>query len=169
MPALIFLTWDEERFLESISVIDKEACWNGSEALCWPRSLAVGSPDVVSNIELENQRIRITLEVFSGMIFLFFLTFISFSAFCLYSISPCRRAPCLSPFQFLESDFLWFSLSYSVSREELTKSLELMETRCLTPSFREASQNYSAWFVSTVRSQKSVARVTHQVKQLNKE
>lgn len=94
---LIFLTWDEERFLESISVIDKEACWNGSDALCWPQSLAVGSPDVVSNIELENQRIRITLEVFSGMIFLFFLTFISFfgllslqhiSVFVPASVSP---------------------------------------------------------------------------------
>lgn len=84
---LIFLTWDEERFLESISVIDKEACWNGSEALCWPQSLAVGSPDVVSNIVLENQRIRITLEVFSGMIFLFFLTFISLGLLSLQHIS----------------------------------------------------------------------------------
>lgn len=118
---LIFLTWDEERFPESISVIDKEACWNGSEVLCLLHSLAVGSPDVVSNIELENQRIRITQDVFTGMN-ISFLHMEFFSRFHLFPpLSLQYISLVLSLFQFLtlssshflsglESDFLWLIL-----------------------------------------------------------
>lgn len=132
-----------------------------------PQSLAVGSPDLVSNIELENQRLRITQDVFTGMNFScahgisFSLSSlsvlvstvylpVSYFSHYLFALFQCLR---LSQSNFLcglESDFLWLSLSYSVIHRELTKSHELMETRWLTPSFPEASQNYLAQFICAV-------------------
>lgn len=75
---LIFLTWDEEGF-PSGSVIDKRAGMAQRFSVCL--SVSVSSPDLVFNIDLENQRIRITQDVFTGMSnsiaqIAFFLTFI---------------------------------------------------------------------------------------------
>lgn len=48
-------------------MIDREACWKRSEVLCLPQTLTVGCQKSVSNIGLENQEIRITLDIFTGM------------------------------------------------------------------------------------------------------
>lgn len=41
MRVLIFLTRNGERFSPSGGVIDREACWNGSELRCWQPSRGV--------------------------------------------------------------------------------------------------------------------------------
>lgn len=48
-------------------MIDREACWKRSEVLCLPQPLTVGCQKSVFNIGLENQEIRITLDIFTGM------------------------------------------------------------------------------------------------------
>lgn len=149
-------------FPQRIHVIDREACWKSSGLLCLPQTLAVGSPDSVFNTGLENQRIRITQDIFTGMNVSRKLSFfLLLSPLCLnlYNIFPSfsfllplvlflflaqlLSVPVILDFG-LESDFLWLSLSYNVSHwEPRTKHHGLMETRCLTPSFPEAFKNHS--------------------------
>lgn len=100
-----------------------------------------------------------------------FLSLFHLSAFVSTFYLPVRLV-CVGLYFFLsnflsgrESDALWLSLSCSGSLTGLTKSLELMETRCLTPSFPEASQNYSARFICALR--KSLAHVMHQANRFN--
>lgn len=111
----------------------------------------------------------------------FFLTFISSVFVSPVYLPVCLFSHCLFCVCLYLGFFLFPTLTFtlassqiscgwvypSVSRWELTKSYELMETWCLTPSFPEASQNHSTQFICAARSQQSVALVTHQVNQFN--
>lgn len=111
-------------------MIDREACWKRSEVLCLPQTLTVGCQKSVFNIGLENQEIRITLDIFTGMNIScaldVFLTLSSLAVlvseplchYLLFSFSLLSLSYFVSG---LQSGFLRQSISSSVSYWELTQ------------------------------------------------